>query len=247
MLEAKVSKKAKHMIGLGPIRRASVNYFHEICADFEEAKRMAIDEYLSEYLQLEEEERKNFVILETSISKSDDELIYITLQDFDSVREIKSRVAEVKNDEITMRNFIPPQYWTRYKFLSNYCADKRSADENIKTIIRFNDTDIEVLFKNKKVENQYNIVPLKDIEKEVRSIPRFDHSVTWVKQQDRPQKNPPRKVTEPVVPPSLRGATISKQISISSFFILWHLSSSFQEEKNHASKLQLHGDGQKHY
>ena len=204
------------MIGLGPIRRASINYFNDICADFEEAKRMAIDEYLSEYLQLDEEDRNFFVILETSIVKSDDELIYVTFKDFDSVREIKSRVAEVKNDEIIMRNFIPPQYWSHYKFLSNYCAEKISEDDNIKTMIRFNDTDMEVLFKNKKVDNQYYLVPLKDIETEVGSIPKFDHSVSWVKRQDRPPKNPPRKVTGPVCHPSLRGASISKQTSISS-------------------------------
>ncbi len=216
LLEAKVSRKAKHMIGLGPIRRASIGYFHDICADFEEAKRMAIDKFLSEYLQLNEEERKNFVVLETLIAKSDDELVYVTFRDFDSVKEIKSRVAEVKNDEIKIRNFIPPQYWARYKFLSNYCADVRSKDDMIKTMIRFNDNDMEVLFKNKKVDEQYYIVPLKDIESETGSIPKFDHSVSWVKRQDRPPKNPPKKVSEPVCPPSLRGANISKQTSISS-------------------------------
>ena len=177
---------------------------------------MAIDEYLSEYLQLEEEERKIFVILETSIAKSDDELIYVTFQDFDSVRDIKSRVAEVKNDEIVMRNFIPPQYWGRYKFLSNYCAEKQSGDENLKTMIRFNDTDMEVLFKNRKVENQFNVLSLKDIETETGPIPKFDHSVSWVRRQDRPPRNPLRKITEPVCPPSLRGSSISKQTSVSS-------------------------------
>ena len=215
-LESKVSKKAKHMIGLGPIRRASVNYFHGICADFEEAKLMAIDEFFSEYLQLDEEARQNFTILETSIAKSDDELIYITMQDFESIREIKSRVAEVQNDEIKMRNFIPPQFWNRYKFLSNFCADKRSANDNLKTMIRFNDNDIEVLFKYRNEENQYNTISLKEIEEEGGTIPKFDHSVNWVRRQDRPPKTPVRRVTEPVVPPSLRGSTLSKQVSISS-------------------------------
>ena len=46
LLEARVAKKAKHMIGLGPIRRASIGYFFDIIADFEEAKKMAIDEYV---------------------------------------------------------------------------------------------------------------------------------------------------------------------------------------------------------
>ena len=167
---------------------------------------MAIDKYLSEYLQLNEDERKHFVILETVIAKNDDELIYVTFKDFDSIKDIKSRVAEIKNEEIKIRNFIPPQYWARYKCLSNYCAEERSKDSNIKTMIRFNDTDMEVLFKDRKVDEQYYTVSLKDIEKETGSIPKFDHSVTWNKRQDRPPKNPPRQVTEPVCPPSLRGS-----------------------------------------
>ena len=216
LLEAKVARKAKHMIGLGPIRHASIGYFHDICADFEEAKKMAIDEYLSEYLQLSEDERKQFTILETQIAKTDDKLVYVTFKDFNLIKEIKSRVVEIKNEEIKMRNFIPPQFWARYKFLSNYCAEERSKDQNIKTMIRFNDTDMEVLFKDRKVDDHYYAVPLKDIERETGSIPKFDHSVSWSKRQDRPPKNPPRKVTEPVCPPSLRGSNLSKQSSISS-------------------------------
>ena len=47
LLENKVAKKAKHMLGLGPIRRASVSYFNNIVGDLEDAKKMAIDEFLS--------------------------------------------------------------------------------------------------------------------------------------------------------------------------------------------------------
>ena len=39
ILESKVAKKAKHMLGLGPIRRASISYFHDIVGDFEDAKK----------------------------------------------------------------------------------------------------------------------------------------------------------------------------------------------------------------
>ena len=105
LLQTKVATKAKHMIGLGPIRRASVSYFFEITSDFEEAKKMAIDEFLCEYLQLNEEERKFFVIVETAIAKSDEYLIYVTFQDFDLVKEIRSRITDIRNEEINTRNF----------------------------------------------------------------------------------------------------------------------------------------------
>ena len=147
MLEAKVAKKAKHMLGLGPIRRASVSYFHNIVGDLEDAKKMAIDEFLSEYLQLNEEERKDFDIIDTMFAKNEDDLIYVTFRDFESVKEIRRRVAIIKNDEVKVRIFIPPQFWTRYRFLSNYCLDERAKNSNIKTMIRFTDSDMEVQFK----------------------------------------------------------------------------------------------------
>ena len=115
-----------------------------------------------------------------------------------------------------MRNFIPPQFWARYKFLSDHCAEERSKNQNLKTLIRFHDTDMEVLFKDRKHDDHYYVVPLKEIENEAGPLPKFDHSVTWTKRQDRPPKNAPRKVTEPVCPPSLRGSNPSKQRSTSS-------------------------------
>ena len=191
-LESKVANKAKHMLGLGPIRRASISYFHNIVSDYEEAKRMAVDEFLSEYMQLNEDERKEFEILETSIAKNDDDMLYVTFADFKSVREIRMRVATIRNEEIKVRNFIPPQFWSRYRFLSNYCNDVRAKDKNIKTMIRFNDHDLEVLFKDKSTEEHYNIVALKDIEENTGKLPKFDHTVLWKRRQDRPPMNPPK-------------------------------------------------------
>ena len=70
--------------------------------------------------------------------------------------------------------------------------------------------------RNRSVEEQYNPVSLKDIEKEVGTIPKFDHSVKWRQRVDRPPRNPLKKVTEAVRPPSLGGARLSKQTSSSS-------------------------------
>ena len=108
---------------------------------------MAVDEFFTEYLQLTEEERKDFDIVDTTIAKNDDDLMYVTFRDFEAIKEIRRRVATIKNDEIKVRIFIPPQFWMRYRFLSNYCTDEREKDNNIKTMIRFTDNDMEVLFK----------------------------------------------------------------------------------------------------
>ena len=216
LLEMKVAKKAKHMLGLGPIRRDSISYFHNIVGDLEDAKKMAINEFLSEYLQLNEEERKDFDIIDTTFAKNEDDLIYVTFRDFESVKEIRRRVAIIRNDEIKVRIFIPPQFWTRYRFLSNYCADERAKNSNFKTMIRFTDTDMEVLFKDKSNEDQYNAVPLKDIENEVGKIPKFDHSLSWKLRVDRPSRSTLKTISEAVRPPSLGGARLQKQTSSSS-------------------------------
>ena len=65
---------------------------------------MAVDEFLSEYLQIEEEDRKQFDIIDTMIAKNDDDLIYVTFRDFKSIREIRWRVATIQNEEIKGKN-----------------------------------------------------------------------------------------------------------------------------------------------
>ena len=122
----------------------------------------------------------------------------------------------MRNEAIKTRNFIPPQFWARYKFLNNYCAEERGKDPNLKTIIRFNDNDIEVLFKDRKSDEQYYNISLKEIEKETGRIPKFDHSVSWTKRKERPRRNPPKSPNTVVVPPSLRRSSLSKQTSTSS-------------------------------
>ena len=111
LLQSKTSRKAnKHMIGLGPIRRQSISFFHDITSDFEEAKVMAVNEFLCEYLQLTEEDIKDFNIVETMLAKNEDDLVYVTLSDHESIREIYRRTADLKNDEIMTRIFVPPNF-----------------------------------------------------------------------------------------------------------------------------------------
>ena len=125
------------MLGLGPIRRATIGYFHDITSDYEEAKKMAVNEYLSIYLQLNEDNISDFEVLDKMHSKSDEDILYVTFRNHESIKEIHKRVAEVKNDDISIRNYIPPQFWSRYWFLSQYCTELRSNDKNLKTLIRF--------------------------------------------------------------------------------------------------------------
>ena len=64
--------------------------------------------------------------------KSEDDIIYVTFKDFESVKEIHRRVAKVKNDEIKVMYFIPPQFWDRYCFLSKHSANLRAEKRKLR-------------------------------------------------------------------------------------------------------------------
>ena len=213
-MEEKTAKKAHHMIGLGPIRQNSVDYFMTITADYTLAKEMAVREFLNEYLQFTEEEIENFVVIDTMISKEQD-IIYVTFANHDSIKDIQSRVAEVRLDEVSTRIYIPPQYWARYSALSNYCKRLREDNKNLKTIIRFSEKDVEVLVKDRNMEGQYKVVPLMEIEK-TEDIPKFDHSIQWRRRQDRPPKMKVKPVLTKIVPPSMKQSEMQRQRSTDS-------------------------------
>ena len=51
-MEKKTATKARHILGIGPIRRDSISHFFEATADWELAKKLAVNEFLEIYLQL---------------------------------------------------------------------------------------------------------------------------------------------------------------------------------------------------
>ena len=173
-----------------------------------------MNEFLEEYLQLNTDDINDFEVLETMLSKSDDEILYTTFADLDSIKEIHRRVAEIRNDEIMIRNYIPPQFWERYRHLSQFCSDLRSNDSNLKTRIQFSDKDLEVLTKQRRSDEPFKILELKEIESK-GSIPKFDHSISWKRRSDRPPRNPVKRVEGKVCPPSIRQTGSQRQRSSS--------------------------------
>ena len=215
LLQSKTSLKAKHMIGLGPIRHQSIGFFYDITSDYEEAKVMAANEFLCEYLQLTEEDIKDFEIVETMLAKNEDDLLYITFNDHESIREIYRRTADLRNDEIMTRIFVPPQFWDRYRSISLHCTKLRESNKDIKTQIRFGDNDIEVVIKDRATKDHYSPLPLAEIEK-VTTVPRFNHDIVWRKRTDRAPRNATKVVTTKVVPPSIQNQLPSRHSSSSS-------------------------------
>ena len=90
----------------------------------------------------------------------------------------------------------------------------RSQDPNLKTIIKFNEKDIEVLTKLRRSDEPFKILELKEIEMK-GAIPKFDHSITWKRRSDRPPRNPTKKVEGKICPPSIRQASFQRHRSSS--------------------------------
>ena len=196
--------KAKHMLGMGPIKEQSIAYFMDITADHVTAKEMAVREFMSEYLEFSEGEMMEHDIIETLISSRNDDIVYVTFAEHATIREIHARAADIKNDDINLRNYVPPQFWARYSFLSSYCKSLRDNNSDTKTMMRFTNTDIEVLTKDRTKQEGYKVLELQEIEAESGVIPKFQHQIKWNRRSDVPHRKKVTPVKGKVCPPSLR-------------------------------------------
>ena len=202
----KTTAKARNIVGAGPMKKSSVEYFQRKGLDFEQAKREVVNEFLKFYLQYEEEDIEDLKIVDTQLAKNDD-VIYIAFEDIEDVKEIHARVAACRNEVVQLRNFVPPQYYRRYMFLSKRCAEIRREDPSKKTQIRFNIDDVEIMMKNRGSSEPYRVVDLEKI-CDVEDIPPYDHEIKWTVKKDRIRKTFVRQSPNKGVPKSLGGAGI---------------------------------------
>ena len=188
--EMNTLKKARHIIGLGPITDKALEHHNkENKGDFEKAKKEATKEYLAYFLNYDDEELENITIAETSVAKKDD-IMYIAFQNEDDIKEIYSRIATCGDPEIYTRNFIPPQIYERYMCINRICNDKRAENPQLKTQLRFGDKDIEIMVKERGSNEPYRYVKLEDFTDQ-DEIPLYDHTKKW-----RPRTDKPNKTTE---------------------------------------------------
>ena len=197
-----VAKKAKNIVGIGPIKKTSIQHFQKISDNIEEAKIKALKEHLKFFLHYDEDELREIRVGATQICQKDD-ILYTAFENFEDIKELHSRAVACKDERVQMRNFVPPQFYKRYMFLSKRCSEVRANDRNKKTQLRFNDGDIEVLIKEKGTPEPYRTIKLEDI-CNLEDLPEYDHGQEWRSRKDRPirdgNKSPNREN-----PPSLMG------------------------------------------
>ena len=191
-IEARVVKKARCIIGVGPVYTQSINHFYNIVGDYDDAKRMAAQEYLRIQLRFDEKEIEEMEISDTQISAKGANIIYIAMCNEMHIKDIRAKMAQVQDSELQMQDFIPPQIFKRYTALSKFAHALRTNDNTIKTQVRYGDRDVELWTKKRGLNERYTQMDMKMIQQD-EQLPRFDHSIKWT----RNTEIPPRREVSP--------------------------------------------------
>ena len=72
---------------------------------------MGVRDFLENSLMYEEHELEDLTILGMKMAAKGDNVIYLALRGVKDVKEMFARKAELKDDKIIVRNFIPPQFF----------------------------------------------------------------------------------------------------------------------------------------
>ena len=152
--------------------------------DIKKARVKAVRDYMMTYLQYTEDELRKVVIEDTKVSTKGDKTVYVAFRDIETIKDIHWRVLEIKNPEIGIMNYIPPQFWQCYMFLNRDCAEYRRVNPDIKTQLRFGKVDIEVLMKTKGSPEHYINVTFNTFTNPAE-VPTFDFSLKWTQRKER--------------------------------------------------------------
>ena len=166
------ARKAQAMIGLGPINWDSYEKEIKKEKNYEKVKLNLVNEHLRKYYKYDEDEIKQVEILETKITVKDEIFIYIVTKNNIDIKDIYRRKAEIRRDDIYIRTYIPPQFFSRFTAINKICKDKRYENPEIKTQVRFGQDDLEIFTKYKGSEEPYEKVDFTKIHRK-RNHPRI--------------------------------------------------------------------------
>ena len=181
----KAAKVGRCTIGVGPIKNESIDYFHKITGDFDEAKKLAAAEFLEGYLEFDHDDMNDMNITDTKISGKKDDILYLVFDSPSKVINVRRRIGDLQNDNIKTREFVPPQFFKRYNALSKYAADSRKENRELKTQIRFTKDDICLYTKLKGTDGPLEPIDMEELEKLI-DLPAIKNSIKWSRKPDKP-------------------------------------------------------------
>ena len=95
------------MAGIGPISTQDIIKPISATNENEKSKILAIKEHLAKYYKYDEEELEEIDIVKTK----GDNVVYFAVSKYENMRDIYVHKAEVRNNDIILRSFIPPQFY----------------------------------------------------------------------------------------------------------------------------------------
>ena len=95
-----------------------------------------------------------------------------------NLKRYNSEELLFNNNELTIRDYIPPMYYERYMAISRKATETRANDRLIKTQLRWGFRDIEIFTKSRGSEEQYKRTNLKDFMGDTE-LPTFDTKIEW--------------------------------------------------------------------
>ena len=92
--------------------------------------------------------------------------------------EIHFRKAASRDDDIVMRDYIPPQLHARYMAIAGKASECRASDKKLKTQLRWGEKDIKILSKKKVSDEPLRKIDLNEFMKDTE-LPDYDSNVKW--------------------------------------------------------------------
>ena len=179
--------KANHLVGVGPVYIKDIEKHNKVLKDYKKAKTKAAKDFLVEFVKYNEDEIREIYIISTQISGKGDNTLYLAMGSTAQVREIHMRKAEIRDNEINIRDFIPPQIHARYMHLRRACTEVRQRNPGVKAQIRFGEMDLEVWTKVKGDGDPYTKTEMDKIT-DTDKIPKFNHDIVWKPKEYKPRR-----------------------------------------------------------
>ena len=120
---------------------------------------------------------KQIDIKDTKRSPKDD-VIYFALEEAEQIKEIHYRKAASGNNDLIIRDYVPPQLYARYMAIRTKANELRAADPTLKTQMRWGPRDIEIYLKTKGSKEQYKKEELNTFMGD-SPLPEYDLRVQW--------------------------------------------------------------------
>ena len=187
---SKVMSAARCRIGIKPISLEDIeDVAQKAHLNGVSALREAVREFLMDELKLDDEELDRLGEYEVTRKDVDDnDKVYIKFKTEEASNYIIRKAAMVKNDNVHLFPFIPPQLYQRFADLSKYMFYARHADKTLKTKISLGRRDLVL---KTKIKDKTDWVTQDDLHVFV-VLSDWDSNVMWPGMDLKEITSPPK-------------------------------------------------------